>query len=339
MASTQERWDKLPIAKRIKIAESAGREGKIGSSDWEHLYKDDKEALIKWDGPEKVSDLKKLKPRYKMTEAERVEAIADGSLDPKPTPRRRPSDSHQKPLIDQGQVREKAQDYLLWVGWRSYPTVRSFTDETSQMGVSRRISKIPNGLVLGRSKIFMAHDEGETGDAVIFGYFIPTSIEMITFDGESSIPKELNDRVTPITLEQANLEPERGCGFRTDMGALYLVSLKGSLVVIDPAKDYNKIIDGKGRRFRGIKKVDGEKILIGIDKSLPSIRHRVKANQKTHSQKGDRWTEPELALLRKYLSQMRPQRAFREIQKITGRSIHAAEYQHFKMRKTEAEAE
>jgi len=221
----------------------------------------------------------------------------------------------------------KVQDYLLWVGWGSYPTIKSFISEAKEMGVSRRISKIPRDLVLGKSKVFLAHDEGETHDAVIFGYFMPTSIEQIIFDETTN---SIQDGVVAVTVDQAAQEAERGCGIREDVGSLYLIS--GDINVVKPYRDYNHIISESGQRFRGIKKVDGQKILTGKIKKAPSIRYKINTDQKMARKKGDPWTKEEMDLLRKLTSEMRPRRAFREMMKITGRSMPTMEWHYRKIR-------
>lgn len=314
MKNIEKRWDDLPIHQRIAIAQGAGVAGRAGSSSWADLHRLDKEAILrvqaKGDRPLVDPHASALKQDEQLKAQQKYDGIEE-------------LDASEEPLA-------KPQDYLLWVGWGSYPTIKSFLDESRSVGVSRRISKIPNGLKLGESKIFLAHDEGESGDAVIFAYFVPTKIEMITFDGESSIPEELRGLVTKVTIEEASLEELRGCGYRQDVGALYLVS--GDITEISPYRDYNKLINPQGRRFRGIKKVDGLRILSekAKHKSAPSIRHKIKESDKISQQKGDKWTEEELDVLRKTTSEMRLQRAFREVQKITGRSIHACEYQYRK---------
>lgn len=261
-------------------------------------------------------------------------------------------------IVPVDEIAPIVQDYLLWVGWGSYPTIKSFVTEANTMGVSRRISKIPKDLVLGKSKIFLAHDEGETGDAVIFGYFVPTGIEMIVFDSTTINGLGLRKDMTPITLEQASAEDERGCGMRVDVGSIYLVSyvdedlmrqmdslnidkdaqLRGTIVMLKPPKDYNRLIDSNGRRFRGIKKVDGQMILSGETKKEPSLRYKVSRDQKMPRKKGDKWSPEEIELLRKLTSEMRPRRAFREMMKITGRSLSTMEWHYRKIRESEKES-
>ena len=293
MMTIAEKWNDLPVAERIEIAKAAGLEGKIGSSSWDDMHHSDKDRLIDWSSPSSID--------------EQAEESTVGKA-------------------------PKVRDYLLWIGYGTYPTIDSFLIEAEQMGVSRRISKMPNEMKLGESRVFLAHDEGETGEAVIFAYFVPTAVEIITYrEGKNGIPENLKGIATPITMEDAEKEPKRGCGFREDVGALYLVS--GEISVLKPTKDYNAIIDQSARRFRGIKKVDGKKILRGRNKAAPSKAHRVPRSQKIMAKKSSPWSEKEKETLRDLLTKHNPWRALREMHKISGRSVNAVAYQYNKMRK------
>jgi hypothetical protein len=45
----------------------------------------------------------------------------------------------------------------MWVGGVYYPTIKHFTDEAKRLGISKRISSVPDDLVLGESRIYFAH--------------------------------------------------------------------------------------------------------------------------------------------------------------------------------------
>lgn len=45
----------------------------------------------------------------------------------------------------------------MWVGGQHYPTIKAFVNEAKKMGVSKRIAKIPANMVLGKSRIYLAH--------------------------------------------------------------------------------------------------------------------------------------------------------------------------------------
>lgn len=358
IVNIEKQWDTLPIIKRAEIARAAGVAGRVSSSSWKNLHKMDKDAILKLYAPE-------AKPTVIEGPSPAATTLEDARLDRKiKLPKRVREGIEKVPTLSEEEMKfvdyrepyreTTIQDYLLWVGWGSYSTIKSFAAEANKMGVSRRISKIPRDLVLGKSRIFLAHDEGETGDAVIFGYFIPTGIEMIVFDSSTINGLGLRKDITPVTLEQAGAEDERGCGSRLDVGSVYLVSyvsedtmrqianldiekdaqLRGAIIMLRPPKDYNYLIDVEGRRFRGIKKVDGQRILSGRPKKEPSLRHKIEKSQKMPRKRGDKWSEEEIELLRKLTSEMRPRRAFREMMKITGRSLPTMEWHYRRIRES-----
>lgn len=55
--------------------------------------------------------------------------------------------------------RTKTADILMWVGAVHYPTVNSFVLEAEDLGVSKRVPTVPDGVKLGKSLLFLAHDE------------------------------------------------------------------------------------------------------------------------------------------------------------------------------------
>jgi hypothetical protein len=91
---------------------------------------------------------------------------------------------------------------LMWVGVRFY-SAESFTAEASALGISKRISEIPKGLVLGRTWVLFAHPEatyepvswafnwlygdGEVQRAPgIFHGFVPQAVELILHETEAT---------------------------------------------------------------------------------------------------------------------------------------------------------
>jgi len=55
--------------------------------------------------------------------------------------------------------RTKTSDLLMWVGAVHYSTVESFVREAAKVGVSKRVANVPVGVKLGKSLLFLAHDE------------------------------------------------------------------------------------------------------------------------------------------------------------------------------------
>jgi hypothetical protein len=106
---------------------------------------------------------------------------------------------------------------FMWVGKEYTPA--SFGKEAAEMGVSKRIHKLPKGLVLGKTWIMLAHREvpiykghfGENGLAkqepefkpAIFYGFQPTRIEKLIWKSQAT-PKRLkrlqNKGITPVII-------------------------------------------------------------------------------------------------------------------------------------------
>ena len=50
-------------------------------------------------------------------------------------------------------------DLLIFIGKKHYPTIQSFLDEANQMGISRRLHKLPHGVIAGKSTAYLAHEQ------------------------------------------------------------------------------------------------------------------------------------------------------------------------------------
>jgi hypothetical protein len=91
---------------------------------------------------------------------------------------------------------------LSWVG-RKFYTPESFADEAGQLGVSKRVPDIPDGLVLGRTWVLMAHpdacadplswglhwlfEDGEVSTAPgVFQAFVVERIEIVLHESEAT---------------------------------------------------------------------------------------------------------------------------------------------------------
>jgi hypothetical protein len=158
---------------------------------------------------------------------------------------------------------EEPTDILMWVGYSNYPTIDDFVREARTQGVCKRINKLPAHLKAGASRLFLAHDEGVTGDGVIFGYATLDGYEVLV--GENMTPGQ-KERVKAlkeagakeVQISDLGSEPSRGCGRRSEPGALYL---RATLRVFQKPVDYNATIHVDAKRFRGVKKVDGEALV------------------------------------------------------------------------------
>jgi hypothetical protein len=249
-----------------------------------------------------------------------------------------------------------ASDYLMWVGYSNYPTIRHFVEEAENLGVSKRLSRVPNGLVPGKTRIYLAHDEGIPGDAVIFGYFVVGQIEVIVPSG-TEIPEYLAHRLSceavPIPFDEASKEPKRGCGYRQEVGAIYAVSsaalnelsvysddvqVRGGIVVFDDPIDYAETIgDPECRRFRSLKSVDGDEIEEGPTRRSPLEENPPLVTWDRPPAKSQApWSEEERELLRHAIETVGSVgRGLREASRVLGRSYRSVEYQWYHKRRDE----
>ena len=251
-------------------------------------------------------------------------------------------------------------DILMWVGYQGYPTIESFVQEAKAMGVCKRIGKIPGDIVLGETRVLLAHDEGcfsfddadhKVNDAVIFGYFYIDRIEAVA-RREDQLDPDLLSRCVLVPYETIIDESERGCGYRVD-GGLYLRSailshemvggilketsglgVYGDLIVLDEPIDYNKEINVRGDRFRSILRIDGDAILKSVHRK-PCPRSRAARtlsegfNPDTKAEQD--WVEEERVELMRLSASMGPHRACKEFARQTCRTFQASMYQYRKM--------
>jgi hypothetical protein len=148
----------------------------------------------------------------------------------------------------------KALDYLQWVGAAHYENVDEFIDEAERLGVSKRIGKYPTDLILGESRIFLAHDDGLVGEGFVFGYYVPNRLEYLTVN-EIDIPARFVD--IAVWVSDWSEEEWRGCGFREE--GLYLATEAilsgGEFVVFDRPRSLEAFDPGRPH-FRGLAEID-----------------------------------------------------------------------------------
>jgi len=194
----------------------------------------------------------------------------------------------------------QAPDIIMWVGSEFYPTIDSYVTEAFNLGCAKRIPQLPAEIVPGKSRCFLAHDEGKKGQGRIFGFFVISGVEVI-LDDEEKIRKyqdEYEDlNVQPISSAAAAVEPGRLCGQRS-YGASYLVGEKDMTKVFEAALPLAEKADIQGGmvvllqqityprlRFRGWRYMEPE-FLAKYDwpqRSLPVTR-KVKIEQKEKKQ-------------------------------------------------------
>ena len=195
---------------------------------------------------------------------------------------------------------DRAPDLVMWVGTGFYPTRDSYITESLNLGCAKRISQFPSDVEPGKSRCFLAHDEGKKGQGVIFGFFVISGVEVI-LDDEGKIRKYQeayeNLNVQGVPSAQAQAEPRRLCGERV-YGAAYLVSENDMDKVWEVAEPLAKKADITGSivvllhpipyprmRFRGWRYMEPE-FLAKYDwpqRSLP-VKRTVKIEHKKEKQ-------------------------------------------------------
>ncbi len=143
---------------------------------------------------------------------------------------------------------QKAPDLVLWCGSGFYPTIDSYVVEALNLGCSKRVPNLPSDVIPGRSRVFLAHDEGKKGQGRIFGFFVLSGVEVILDDPEKIAKyqeqyKSLN--IQTVSSVQALTEPRRRCGQRA-IGACYLVSGNDDYLAYQAAKPLAGKADVKG---------------------------------------------------------------------------------------------
>lgn len=206
-----------------------------------------------------------------------------------------------------------APDLVMWCGSKYYPTIDSYIVEGMNLGCAKRIANLPSDVAPGKSRCFLAHDEGKKGQGVIFGFFVVAGIEII-LDEEEKIEhyqreyQQLNIR--PVSSVQARAEPRRLCGERT-YGAAYLVSEQDMDKVWEAAKPLSGKCDIMGSlvillhripyprlRFRGWRYMEPE-FLTRYDwpqRILP-VKRTIKVEAKTKPSKKPHRLGPQQASL------------------------------------------
>jgi len=197
-------------------------------------------------------------------------------------------------------VEDKAPDLIMWVGTGFYPTKDDYIVESMNRGCAKRVPMLPEAVVPGRSRCFLAHDEGKKGHGEIFGFFVISGVEII-LDEEEKIKKYQEEyenlNVQPISSAQAAAEPRRLCGQRS-YGAKYLVSENDMDKVWEVAEPLGKKCDIQGGlvvllnpipyprlRFRGWRYMEPE-FLAKYDwpqRSMP-VKRTVKIEKKPEKQ-------------------------------------------------------
>jgi len=89
-------------------------------------------------------------------------------------------------------MENQAPDIVMFVGTKFYPTADSFIKEAFNLGCAKRVSMLPGEIMPGKSRCFLAHDEGKKGQGRIFGFFVISGVDII-LDDEEKIKKYQQD--------------------------------------------------------------------------------------------------------------------------------------------------
>jgi hypothetical protein len=110
-------------------------------------------------------------------------------------------------LLGHGNAPEKAG--LIWIGEGFYPTPQHFLLEAQEQGVSRRLATVPRGLVMGETRIYLAHRKVNVGKGepkpAVFAWFVPTGLQYIVrpTDGAEKI-----EALAKRGIETVHVAPE-----------------------------------------------------------------------------------------------------------------------------------
>ena len=169
-------------------------------------------------------------------------------------------------------------DVVIWIGDAFYPKAEDVINEAKALGLSRKFPQLPEGIEIGKSRVFMMHKCG-TQSGKIFGYFVVGGLEIIVQDPDN-MPQEakdlVNKGVVALSAARAALEPKRGCGYRSP-GGVYVVNRMDQDAIIELAKmeDLDKDILLKGQlvlfpkpwpiantgHYRGYSQIDGDELI------------------------------------------------------------------------------
>lgn len=107
---------------------------------------------------------------------------------------------------------------LLWVG-RGHYSPESYLDESHRLGVSRRLSALPKGLVVGETWVLLAHPDavppktGEDGKPVCSNCGRNASAHVARSSGESWCPTDRNGDGGVTNYEPVKPSPGIFCAF------------------------------------------------------------------------------------------------------------------------------
>jgi hypothetical protein len=309
------KWDGYEVPKRVRLCKLAGLSGKLGSKSWTQLT------------PEERTTLKEAIRARKLAKGRAGKGKAAHSDDPHKKPAQKPKAS-----------------FLMWVGAEHYPTYRAFAEEARVRGVSKRIGRLSDSIVPGQTVVYLAHDDGIEGRGFVFGFFVVNRVELVLKDG-ATLPDWAQDKVRVVAFSEAQLEEERGCGWRQE-GGLYLMGDvdRETMKRVAAELGYDRIlIDGMFAQFEKPFSLDTKRFrgLLQFDSKLLRKHRKPTSDKYPPAKKGHtKWTKAESRDLLQRLKDRPEGDSKMKVMALYGyetqRSRHQVVYQYNKLR-TQAE--
>jgi hypothetical protein len=100
---------------------------------------------------------------------------------------------------------------LLWIGGSFYPSPMDWIKEAATQGVSRRIAQLPKELIVGTTRVFVAHRKAIAGERPgIFHSFVPRRIEYVVRGDETEemLDKKEKRGITLVRVVTTTDQPD-----------------------------------------------------------------------------------------------------------------------------------
>jgi hypothetical protein len=100
-------------------------------------------------------------------------------------------------------------NYLAFVSKHFYPKVEDFEKEALERGVSKRVPFVPKDLIIGRTCIYLAHEDASGLSFSIFGWFIPNQIEKLVWESKATpalYKQLLSAGVHVVTIKDGDID-------------------------------------------------------------------------------------------------------------------------------------
>lgn len=98
--------------------------------------------------------------------------------------------------------------FLLWVGKNFYKDFDTYMEEAFRMGISRRIKTVPRNFVIGKTTVWLAHnncipnEDGTKGAGVFFSFIPRVEYVVSSEDSEEKLLKIQNKGISLVKVEK-----------------------------------------------------------------------------------------------------------------------------------------